>query len=233
MLWSYGLKAINSPFDNFGFRIWHLIIPILRTRFADYWRLENMTIGRPREALCRFLDTRPMYRVFCNRYQLISTHSFLVEENAPDALPAYPRFHAGMQRLEQAFLGQCRDYERIRFVCKAMSSSDPTETEALESQVLDLLDVLTDLRQGQPFTLALAVPAERFAELKAWVLREQVPNLHLAPWHTVWNDTQNREWEDLLCGVTVPEDRELYGRVYCDLLGIPEDQVNVPAINNF
>ena len=232
-LWLYELKAINSPFDNFGFKTWHAVIPILRTRFADFWRLENMAIGAPVQELSRFLDIRAVYKVYCNRYNLVSNHSFLVEENTPERLLTYPRFRAGLRRLEQAFLGQCRTYERIRFVCKAMNWPDPTETEVLEAQVLDLLAVLRELRQGKPFTLALAVPEKRFARLRAWVLCEQIPDLHIACWRTVWNDAKHQEWEDLLCDVSVPDDHELYCRVYCDLLGIPEDQVSVPAINNF
>ena len=39
VLYLYKLKFINSPFDTFGLKTWHSVIPILKNRFADYWQL--------------------------------------------------------------------------------------------------------------------------------------------------------------------------------------------------
>jgi len=216
ILWLYDIKDTNSPFDNFGFRTWTSIISILRNRFADYWLKENMEIGDPVEDYSGPNNSKRItVIVCCKHYNIENTHHFSVEQNTTEELGDYPKFREKVTKMERAFLKRCKLYDNIRFVCKAMNSPEFEDTEVGKEDVLELLDVLTDVRHGKPFTLALAVPKKRYEELKSWVIDEQIPNLHIAKWTIRFNDTRNEEWEDLLRGVTVPENR--YDRVWTEI----------------
>lgn len=216
MLWVYDIKDTNSPFDNFGFRTWTSIIPILRNRFADYWQKENMEIGDPVEDYSGPNNSKRMtVIVWCKRYNMENTHHFALGNNTPEELGDYPKFRSKVAKMEGAFLKRCKLYNNIRFVCKAMNSPEFENTEVRKEDILELLSVLADVREGKPFTLALAVPAKHYETLKDWVIEKQIPNLHIASWHTRWNDTRNEEWDELLQGVTVPENR--YERVWNEI----------------
>nr|VFK68049.1 MAG: Putative papain-like cysteine peptidase (DUF1796) [Candidatus Kentron sp. UNK]VFK73328.1 MAG: Putative papain-like cysteine peptidase (DUF1796) [Candidatus Kentron sp. UNK] len=219
ILWLYDIKDTNSPFDNFGFRTWTSIIPILRNRFADYWLEENMEIGDPVEDYSGPNNAKRLtIIVWCKRYNVENTHHFSAEKNTPDELEDYPRFREKVARMERAFLKRCKLYDNIRFVCKAMNSPEFEDTEVRKEDVLELLEVLAKVREGKPFTLALAVPEKPYEALKAWVIEERIPNLHIAKWTIHFNDTRNEEWEDLLRGVTVPENRyeRVWNEIYAD-----------------
>ena len=218
MLWIYDIKDTNSPFDNFGLRTWHAIIPILKNRFADYWRLEDMVIGEPIEDASGPNNAKRMtLMTYCTRYNLENKHHFPLAENSLDELKSYPKFRQKLALQEHVFLKECELYDNIRFICKAMSSPELEDTEVKEEHILELLDVLADLRLGKAFTLALAVPAKRYGHIKSWAIANRVPNLHIACWETVWNIQKGAEWEDILRGVTVPEDR--YERLWNDIIG--------------
>ena len=125
VLYLYKLKFINSPFDTFGLKTWHSVIPILKNRFADYWQLENMKIGNIYQGIPnRLYDRRSKYyqqetlllRVYCNRYNMLSIHNFILEENLPDKLKTYPSFRYNIKKLEHIFLQQCKVYNNIRFI---------------------------------------------------------------------------------------------------------------------
>jgi hypothetical protein len=216
ILWLYDIKDTNSPFDNFGFRTWTSIIPIMAHRFADYWQKENMEIGDPVEDYSGPNNSKRItVIVWCKRYNIENTHHFAFGNNTPEDLGDYPKFRAKVAKMEHAFLKRCERYDNIRFVCKAMNSPEFEDTDVREEDVLALLAILADLRYGKPFTLALAVPEKRYEKLKAWVIAEQIPNLHIAKWTIRFNDTRNEEWDDLLRGVTVPDNR--YERIWNEI----------------
>ena len=145
----------------------------------------------------------PLLKVYCNRYNMVSSHHFILEDNLPDELKTYPT-RQNIKKLEHIFLRQCEIYNNIRFVCKAMNWPDP-ETEVKQEHILELLDILKELRHGKKFTLALAVPAKCYRAIKTWAVENQIPNLHIALWETKWNVAKCEEWEALLCGVEIPE----------------------------
>ena len=58
--------------------------------------------------------------------------------------------------LEAIFLKQCEQYDKVRFVLKAMSWPNPTETEVSETDIEKLMAVLEDLRGGKYFDLYIA-----------------------------------------------------------------------------
>ena len=218
MLWIYDIKDTNSPFDNFGIRTWHSIIPILRNRFADYWRLEDMVIGEAIEDASGPNNAKRMtLKTYCTRYNLENKHHFPLEENSLEELKGYSKFRQKLALQEHVFLKECECYGNIRFVCKAMSEPELEDSEVTEEHILQLLDILGELRQGKAFTLALAVPAKRYDGIKKWAVENQIQNLHVACWQTVWNNEKGEEWDDLLRGVTVPEDR--YERLWNDIIG--------------
>lgn len=232
----YNLKFINSPFDTFGLKTWHSVIPILKNRFADYWQLENMNIGKIFQGTSRGLNNSKskysqqeilLLKVYCNRYNMVSSHHFILEENLPARLKTYPTVRQHIKKLEQIFLRQCEVYNNIRFICKAMNLPESQETEVKQEHILELLDILGELRNGKEFTLALAVPAKCYSAIKTWAIENQIPNLHIAPWKIEWNGAIGQEWEDLLCGVEIPEDS--YFRLTHEIIN--DSSVNLEDLN--
>ena len=59
------------------------------------------------------------------------------------------------------------------------------------------------------------------------MVENQIPNLHVAPGRVVWNDEDSeqhrREWEHLLCGVSVPYD--YHDRLVNDILEDPSAEL--------
>lgn len=197
-LWVYGLKNINSPLDNFGIKTWNSIIPILQNRFEDYWDFENVSIGKAVDEYCnKYNDKRMMLKAYCNKYNLVSNHNFILEENSETELKTFPFFKQKMKTLQDIFLSQCKNYSKVRFVCKAMNWPNPQDTIVTKDMIHELLNTLSDLRQGKEFLLSLAVPEDRYNELKKWSVKNEIPNLHIAKWTTVWNNEKNEEWDDL------------------------------------
>lgn len=215
VLYNYNLKFISSPFDNFGFKTWHSVIPILKNRFADYWQLANMKIGKIFQGIpSGFNHSQSKYyqqsilllKVYCNKYNMVSTHNLILEDNLPDELKTYPIFRQNLKKLEHIFFRQCEVYNNIRFICKAMNWPDSHDTEVEQEHILELLDILAELRHGKEFSLALAVPTKCYRAIKTWAVENQIPNLHIAPWETTWNAGRCEEWEELLCSVEIPDD---------------------------
>lgn len=233
VLYKYNLKYINSPFDGFGIKTWHSVIPILKNRFANYWQLENMTIGKIYQGIhSRFNDSKSKYykqettlfKVYCNKYNMVSSHNFILEDNLPDDLKTYPSFRQNLKKLEYIFLRQCEVYNNIRFICKAMSWPDSHDTEVKQEHILELLDTLGELRNGKEFTLALAVPAKCYRAIKTWAVENQIPNLHIASWEITWNAAKCKEWEYLLCGVEIPANSHF--RLVHEIIGDPSVDIH-------
>ena len=237
-LYDYELHIMNSPLHGFGLHRWQRIIQILRNRFADYWQLENLQIMRvtSERSLRSFNPANEYYgqntemlTVFCKKHQMMSSYNFFLAENSLEGLTAYPRFRSGLDMLQNIFLRQCETYDDIRFVCKAFNAQRSEKTSVTQAHILDFLDVLAELRNGKPFTLALSVPAAHYDELREWILVEEIPNIHIAPWEVVWNHYKDQEWEKLFSGVKVASNHQ--ARLVHEIIGDPA--ADLYAINCF
>lgn len=230
-LWVYELKNVNSPLDNFGIKRWTSITEILKTRFKDYWRLENMGTGKVVEEFSAVKGGQAMIRkAYDNLYDLVSNHNFL-EENNPDDNPlaTYPEFREKLAFLEQVFLKQCSEYDNIRFILKAMSWPNPKDTPVEPKDVQELLEVLDDLRGGKAFDLSLSVPVKQYDKIATWVEKENIKNLRVSSWEVEFNNEKHHEWDLMF------EDAELDNDYYWQLISriIGNTEINLQEVNNF
>lgn len=230
-LWVYGLKNINSPLDNFGIKRWTSIAEILKRRFKDYWRLENMGTGKVVEEYSAKHGGQKMIRkAYDNRYDLVSNHNFLEDENPEsDPLKTYPEFREKLAFLEQIFLKQCSEYENIRFILKAMSWPNPADTLVTPEDITELMDVLTDLRGGKSFDLALSVPGKEYEKIADWVEKSEITNLKISSWEIDFNNEKHPEWDAMLEGAELDED--YYWQLVSRIIGNTE--INLQEVNNF
>ncbi len=230
-LWVYGLKNINSPLDNFGIKRWTSVAEILETRFKDYWRLENMAPGKTVLEISSSHngEKKMMTKVYCNKYDLVSNHNFLEEENPNGELRTYPEFREKLTFLQDVFLKQCEEYENIRFVMKAMSWPNPHDTVVDSEDVLHLLKVLSDLRGGKPFDLALSVPRKQYEKVKTWASEAGIDNLLVSAWDIDFNNDKHEEWEAMFEGAELDED--YYWRLVSEIIG--DTEIDLVKVNNF
>lgn len=230
--WLYELKNINSPLDNFGIKRWESVAEILETRFEHYWRLENMGTGK---AVEEFSSAHPgqkkmMLKAYDNKYDLVSNHNFLEEENPNGELRTYEQFREKLKFLEDVFLKQCAEYGNVRFVMKAMSWPNPHDTVVDPADLEKLLNVLKDLRGGKPFVLSIAVPVKQFETVDAWANNsEWADSLMVSAWEIDFNNEKHPEWEALF------KDIELYNDYYWHLISeiIGDTSINLQDVNNF
>src|SRR5437868_7983599 len=72
----------------------HDALPIfLRNRFADYWLLENMSIGKQIFEMANKYDAkRDIIKAYDNKYNVVSNHNFLVERSEEHTSELQSRF---------------------------------------------------------------------------------------------------------------------------------------------
>lgn len=229
-LWLYELKNINSPLDNFGIKTWQSVIPLLETRFEDYWDLENMTTGKVVNELSnKYGEKRPLMKVYDNKYNLVSNHNFLEEENPNGEIKTYTEFRESLELLEAIFLKQCEEYNKVRFVLKAMSWPNPLDTLVSENDIDRLMAILKELRGDKYFDLHIAVPEKQYEKIKK--LEAKFPNnsLRVSKWTIDFNNEKHPEWDELFKDFTL--DESYYRTLVCDIIGVPH--VDLPSLNNF
>ena len=215
-----GLSHINSPIHNFGVKTWNRLLDILDSRFENYWEWENMVQGKPEEGYsAQYNDARPVYKVYCNNYNMISNHHFDVCDNKPDEILTYDTFKEKIDVLTEIFLIQCEKYERVLFGCKILTA--PGETVVHKEEILRLNSILTHLRKGKSFDLKLSVPAALHEEITGWIQEENLDHITTYPWTIEWNnDTQDEEWQWMLGDVKLADNNFI--RLYQDIMGMEE-----------
>lgn len=230
-LWVYDLKNINSPLDNFGIKRWTSIAEILETRFKNYWRLENMGTGKVvEEYSAKHGGQKRIRKAYDNLYDLVSNHNFLEDENPEsDPLKTFPEFREKLAFLEEVFLKQCSEYENIRFILKAMSWPNPHDTPVEPEDIVKLMSVLDELRQGKAYDLALSVPAKEYEKISKWASENKIENLRVSSWEIDFNNEKHPEWDVMLEDADLDED--YYWQLKSRIIGNTE--INLETVNNF
>ncbi len=230
-LWVYGMKNINSPLDNFGIKRWKSVAEILETRFKDYWKLENMGTGK---AVLENSGQHPgeqkmMLKAYCNKYNMVSNHNFLEDENPNGDLKTFPIFREKLKFLEETFLTQCKEYESIRFIFKIMDWPNPEETEVSPEDLNHLMEVLSELREGKAFDISISVPVKQFESVQAWIVQSKWDNIFLSTWELDFNNERSPEWDAMFKDVELDED--YYWQLISRIIG--NTDINLLDVNNF
>lgn len=229
-LWMYDKKNINSPLDNFGIKEWRNISVILKSRFKDYWQIENMAKGKAvTERSSKHGDQREIYKAYDNHYNLVSNHNFLADENPGSELATYPEFREKLQFLEKVFLEQCKVYDNIRFVLKAMNWPNPEETSVELSDILELNAQLVDLRGGKDFDFYISIPKIHFEKIQTELSKTEFNHIKVFPWEIGWNNEPHPEWDVLLKDAEV--DENYYWRLVSEVIG--DTKINLNDVNCF
>lgn len=229
-LWLYDLKSINTPLDNFGIKSWRNIPGILEKKFKDYWLLENLSTGKIVEEISgRHGDKRLLLKAYDNKYNLVSNHNFLAEENPSGTLVTYPDFRKKLDFLTDVFLAQCARYDRIRFVLKAMDWPDPENTKIELETIENLVDSLAKLRGGKYFDLYISVPEREFEKVKRWEPKSPDFPVRISKWTIKLDNAKSKEWEALLEGFEL--DADYYWKLVSGIIG--NGKINLEDANKF
>ncbi|CAL6014714.1 Conserved_hypothetical protein [Hexamita inflata] len=87
------LYIVSSPLNGFGIKTWENLMRILDSKFANYWQIENMAIGKVIKSVShKHRQTRDVYVVYDNYYNMYSNHQFDADENSATQLLTYSRF---------------------------------------------------------------------------------------------------------------------------------------------
>ncbi len=193
------LSYVNSPIHNFGIKTWQNLMDILETRFEFYWEKENMAIGDVEEGYsAKYDDKRPVYKVYCNRYNMLSNHHFDVCDNEPGSLLTYDGFKERMDLLSEIFLVQCATYESVLFALKIFSVNGTTTIS--KEDLIRLCKVLNQLREGKSYDLRISVPKDFYDQTLQYITETpELSHILLYSWTIEWNDdTKNEEWQWML-----------------------------------
>lgn len=214
------LCCINSPFHHFGIKRWQILLDILESQFANYWKKENMSIGDVENRFSNtYKDTRPVYKVYCSKYNMLSNHHFDEIDNTPEELKTYESFKEKIDLLSEIFLVQCHTYEKVLFALKILSFPEPTTIN--KEDITRLCAVLDSLRQGKPYDLRISVPKDLYNEVLSWIKEEQLTHISIYPWTIEWNeDLTDEEWEWMIGDVKLPDDH--YFKLNTEILGLSE-----------
>ena len=167
----------------------------------------------------KYKDTRPIYKAYCNKYNMISNHHFDEVDNTPEKLNTYESFKEKIDLLSEIFLIQCESYERILFVLKILSHDEPTTIN--KEDITKLCVVLDDLRKGKSYDLRISVPKELYDDVLSWVKEGQLTHISIYPWATEFNDNStDEEWEWMLGDVKLAEDH--YYKLNTEIIGLSE-----------
>lgn len=230
-LWMYELKYLNTPFDHFGIKSWTSVIDILNSDFQYYWHKDNLGVGKVVEemSLKHNMAQKRIYKVYDNKYNLVSNHNFLENENPNGDLLFYDTFINSLKRVQKAFINCCENYENVRFVMKVMNWPNPEDTVVKEEDILRLYDALERKRNGKYFDLHLLVPRKAYENLKSLKFDK---NICLQPWDIAWNNEKHAEWESILGDVEISDNQweTLVGPILGDL--ITDISTDLPCLNN-
>jgi len=217
---NHQLTFINSPIHNFGIKNWANIIDILEDRFDGYWERENMAIGKTDfQYSAQYNDERDVYKVYCNKYNMISNHHFDACDNTAEELKTFDAFKEKIDLLSEIFLVQCREYERVLFCLKVMSA--PEVTTISKEEILRLVKVLNELREGKAYDLKMSVPEANLAEVQAWIAEENLSQVSVCPWNIEWNnDKDDIEWQFMLGDAQLAEN--YFPRLNTEIIGLEE-----------
>jgi hypothetical protein len=211
------LSHVYSPFHSFGIKRWQNIMDMLDARFLDYWAIENMTIGKAEENYSiKYKGVYPVYKVYDNRYNVLSNHHFDANDNTAEELLTYPEFKVRIDELVRIFLCQCSAYERVLFVCKIMSAPEPTVIN--RDDIRNLCTSLFKVREGKPFDLRLSVPHEIFTQVQEWIQNDGLDFIQVIPWDIEWNDEPtNAEWDLMFQNIKLVDTHE---QTLKDIIGV-------------
>ncbi|CAL5976644.1 Conserved_hypothetical protein [Hexamita inflata] len=212
------LFDVHSPLHNFGIKTWENLIKVLQSRFDSYWELENMVIGKTTQDFSqRYKDVRSIYKVYDNKYNMYSNHQFDEIDNTQTELKTYSKFKDGLNKQIDIFLKQNQKYERVLFVLRAMSI--PMESTIItEQHLIDLNNVLSELREGKPFDILFQVQEHQFQEVSDWAAKHGYNHFKICIYTEKWSsDYYSNEWE-YLNNVRLAENHLL--RLFNDILEV-------------
>ena len=215
-----GLHIINSPFHNFGIKWWQNVLDILDKKFDEYWERKNISIGKAVENYsAKYNDKRLVYKVYCNKYYMMSNHHFDQEDNTPTELLTYSSFKEKIDVLIDVFYAQCEQYETMLFLFKALSY--PRETEVSRADLVRFCSVLDTLRAGKSYELRISVPAGLYTKVCQWVEEEKLKQITVYKFDINFNDDFNHsEFAEMLDDVKLAED--YYERLNRDIFEITD-----------
>ncbi|CAL6071349.1 Putative_papain-like cysteine peptidase (DUF1796) [Hexamita inflata] len=211
-----GLSVVHSPFYGFGYKLWESVILAIEQDFRDYWSLEKTSVGRTEvHQSYKYKENRRMLQVYDNTYDIFSCHHFEADDCRDGIHGEFGAFKDRMNEKIRVFKQQAHEYERVLFCMKVMNSKLET-TQIKYKQILRLINALSSLRNGKPFTLRLLVPAwfeqsvqDTLGDLNAFV--------QVKGWTEQWNDDYyEADWNWMFGDVAVfdqsfERDREIVG----------------------
>ncbi|CAL5988014.1 Conserved_hypothetical protein [Hexamita inflata] len=197
---------VHSPIYGFGIKTWENLITILQNRFEGYWELENMVIGKLTTALShRYNKHSSIYKVYDNKYNMFSNHQFDEIDNSPTELKTYQKFKKSVNTQIQIFLKQNLNYERVLYVLKALSHPF-SSTKITEQNIVELNEVLSELRDGRDFDLLFYVPEEDFEMVLNWVNKHDYYHFKIIQYKDLWAENPYHEdWNYGLDNVKLAE----------------------------
>ncbi|CAL5999184.1 Conserved_hypothetical protein [Hexamita inflata] len=222
------LYIVSSPLNGFGIKTWENLMRILDSRFANYWLIENMVIGKVIKSVShKHRQTRDMYVVYDNYYNMYSNHQFDADENSATQLLTYSRFKNMLDMQIKIFLKQCDYYERIMFVLRVMDKHADVTT-ITEQNIIDLNTVLTKLRSNKPFELRLNVPIDWFEHVKFWVQKNNLTHFHVLCYIHELKNVFDEEFETTFQNVKLADDH--WTVLLNKIIGVDEKQMTQKQI---
>ncbi|CAL6066695.1 Putative_papain-like cysteine peptidase (DUF1796) [Hexamita inflata] len=158
------LYSVQSPFIGFGFFQWERLLDVLESNFSNYWEKENMEFGKATPFFSfKYNDERPIHHVYDNHYNMFSCHHFDECDCTVDRLAPYQQFKIDLNRRIDNFRQQCLSNRSVLFNLKIFNKN-VSSTTISESQLLRLVNILNQFRNGNYFELRISVPPFLFEE---------------------------------------------------------------------
>ncbi|CAL6111408.1 Putative_papain-like cysteine peptidase (DUF1796) [Hexamita inflata] len=200
-----GLSVVHSPFYGFGYKLWESVILAIEQDFRDYWSLEKTSVGRTEvHQSYKYKENRRMLQVYDNTYDIFSCHHFEADDCRDGIRSEFGAFKDRMNEKIRVFKQQAQQYERVLFCMKVMNSKLET-TQIKYKQILRLINALSSLRNGKPFTLRLLVPAW-FEQSVQDILGDLKAFVQVKGWTEQWNDDYyEADWNWMFGDVVVAD----------------------------
>ncbi|CAL6071463.1 Conserved_hypothetical protein [Hexamita inflata] len=197
------LYSVQSPFIGFGFFQWERLLDVLESNFSNYWEKENMGFGKATPFFSfKYNDERRIHHVYDNHYNMFSCHHFDECDCTVDRLAPYQQFKIDLNRRIDNFRQQCLSNRSVLFNLKIFNKN-VSSTTISESQLLRLVKILNQFRNGSYFELRISVPPFLFEET-ARIIRSNNLNIKAIPWTEEWNqDPYEKEWSFMYDDVTL------------------------------
>ncbi|CAL6066662.1 Putative_papain-like cysteine peptidase (DUF1796) [Hexamita inflata] len=198
MQYQRGLQIIDSPFFGFGFYQWERLMDVLDQNFKNYWMKENMVFGRTTDLFShKYQDTRQIYHVYDNYYNMFSGHHFDACDCNEDKFKPYEEFKRRLNEKIKVFRSQCATLGNVVFALKIMNKKQET-TDISEDKILRLIQILNKHRNGKPYQLRLSVPKELLQDMENIVFKYNLKQIKIIEWNTQWNHyAYDVEWENM------------------------------------